>query len=365
MKLKINRDQLSRCLSVASGAISSNASLPVLQNILLSAGSSKLEATGTNLDLTIRNSVKAEVEREGQATVNARKLLAITNGLQGGEVEIETDAKRNLKLRAGKSCYNINGTDPAEYPPIKEPEVVAAFSLPQSQLKSLLAACAFAVCKDGSRFALLGELLEAKGQELTVAAADGRRLALKAAKLEKQLKKDARVTIPSKAASEIASLMEGKGDADIIISENLISVTSGDSSVISKLVDAVFPDHRAILPKTYETLVLVSRSEFIEAASRASLVTSEKSGGIKMVFGKKALTITARSAEFGDAIEELDAQIKEGSPVEISANPTYVIEALKSAEGKEVKVHMNDSRSPFTFTDAAGYSCTISPLLPT
>jgi DNA polymerase-3 subunit beta len=360
MKLSIKRDQLNRILSAASGAVSSSAALPILQNALLTAVDGGLVATGSNLDLSIAAKAEAVVEEPGQVAINAKKLAGIVSRIPSAVLEIESDNKYGITISAGKSNYHINGLDPDTFAPVVAPPNAIEIKLEQPVLKGLIESCEYAISRDASRYALLGLLFAIKDGEMTVAGSDGRRLAIKSVKVK--VKADHRFTVPHKSVTEVRGLFGGAGDVRMLVGEGKLLIKSEDITLITKLIDTPFPEISQMIPKTTKVSSKADRKELAEAAGRAALFASEKTPAVNVKFTKKTIEVTAKSAEYGDAKDEIAAKT-EGGTVEIAVNPRYFIEALENSNEKEIAVEINEDVMPFKVSDATGYCCVIAPLL--
>ena len=77
MKFSISKDKLLEGLSTVQNVVSTRTTLPILSNVLLQASDGEIRLTTTDLDVGIRGSVEAQVERTGATTLPARRLFSI------------------------------------------------------------------------------------------------------------------------------------------------------------------------------------------------------------------------------------------------------------------------------------------------
>ena len=88
MKLTCMPGPLGQALQAVSRAISARTTLPILNNILVSATDQGLVLTATNLEIGIRKLVPAEISEEGSTTVPARLLTDFVSTLPDQELSL-------------------------------------------------------------------------------------------------------------------------------------------------------------------------------------------------------------------------------------------------------------------------------------
>ena len=116
-----------------------------------------------------------------------------------------------MELSCARSQATINGTDAEEFPPIPTVEEGLAAKLDVRKLRTAIAQVAFAAATEESRPVLTGVKLEMEGDDFTMAAADGFRLAVHKDKLVEPVAEPASVIIPAKTLQEINRFL---GDQD-------------------------------------------------------------------------------------------------------------------------------------------------------
>src|SRR5881392_4402678 len=92
MKVVCSRDELSQKLAVVARAVSTRASVQILSGVLLRAEAGRLHLAATDMELSLRSSVDAQVEGEGSVVVPGRLLVELVRLLPAEEVTIEQRA---------------------------------------------------------------------------------------------------------------------------------------------------------------------------------------------------------------------------------------------------------------------------------
>jgi DNA polymerase-3 subunit beta len=112
-----------------------------------------------------------------------------------------------------------------------------------------------------------------------------------------------------------------------------------------RLVDGEFPDYSRVIPQKMENPAIINRDEFMHALKRISVLSSEKSKGVKIRFEKDLLELSSSNPDLGDAREELDMTYR-GPEISIGFNAKYIIDILQVMNDEFVSLHLKDNLSP-------------------
>ena len=184
MRVSILQDQLARGLSIVSRAVDTRPTLPVLANVLLATEDARLKLAATNLEMSITTYIGAKVDRPGAITLPAKTFTELVSNLSPERVDLILDpATQTVNVRCGMTNSNIKGISAGEFPPVpepSEPDVV----LPAKLIHDMINQTVFAAAKEDNRPILTGLYTHFEDNVMTMAAADGYRLAVRTAKLE-------------------------------------------------------------------------------------------------------------------------------------------------------------------------------------
>jgi len=166
MKLSCLQENLNRGLNIVGRAVAARSTLPITQNILLSAEKSRLKLAATNLEMSITCWIGAKVEQEGNITVPARLIIDFVNSLPNDLIEINLPAaSRILELKSGHSQAHINGIDAADFPPIPQIDDGLTTTIEAANLREGITQVAFAAATEESRPVLTGINTEFDGEQ--------------------------------------------------------------------------------------------------------------------------------------------------------------------------------------------------------
>ena len=345
MKFSVSKEKLLEGLQTVQNVVSTRTTLPILSNVLLQAADGQLRFTTSDLDVGIRAAVDTAIDKPGGTTLPARRLLSIVRELPASEITVEVDSKNVASIRSGPSFFKILGLPEEEFPPLPKFENARTFTLRQKDLRDALKKTAYAISTDETRYVLNGILFSFRDNKLTLVATDGRRLALVDIELEFPRSHEGDVIIPSKAIGEIQRLLTDEGDIKLSIGENQVAFEVGSTLLVSKLIEGNYPNYRQVIPTETKERVTLERVIFHDAVHRVSLLASEKSNSVKLVFTKNNLEIAANTPDIGEARESLAIAYK-GRDMAIAFNPEFLMAPLKNLTMDEVFLDLIDEMSP-------------------
>jgi DNA polymerase III subunit beta len=345
MKFSVSKEKLLEGLQTVQNVVSTRTTLPILSNVLLQADDGKLRFTTTDLDVGISGTVEAAIEKPGATTLPARRLAGIVRELPAAEVSIEVDSKNIASIRCGQSFFKILGLPEEEFPPLPRFEGAKEFTLKQKELRDGLKKTSYAISTDETRYVLNGILFSFKDNKLTMVATDGRRLALVDLEVEFPRSQEVEIIVPTKCVSELARLVGDDGEVKMTVGDNQVAFEVNDTLLVSKLIEGNYPNYRQVIPNETKERVSLERELFHNAVHRVSLLASEKSNSVKLVFTKNNIEIAANTPDVGEAHESLPVNYK-GRDFSIAFNPEFLMAPLRALPEDEVYLDLIDEMSP-------------------
>jgi DNA polymerase-3 subunit beta len=345
MKFSVTKQKLLEGLQQVQNVVSTRTTLPILSNVLLQADGSEVHLTTTDLDVGVRGSCEAQVDKEGATTLPARRLFNIVRELPSSEIQFDVDGKNAASIRSGQSFFKILGLPEEEFPPLPKFEDAKVVTIRQKDLRDGLRKTSYAISTDETRYVLNGILFSFKDNKLTLVATDGRRLAMVEIELEFPRSHEADIIIPTKAVTELQRLLTDDGDAKVSMGNGQIAFDLNKTLLVSKLIEGNYPNYRQVIPAEAKERVKLERETFLNSLRRVSLLASDKSNSIKLNFSKNNIDITANTPEVGEAKESLPVQYK-GREFSMAFNPEFLMAPLRALTEDEVFLDLIDEMSP-------------------
>jgi DNA polymerase-3 subunit beta len=338
MKLQVTQENLAKALSnVARIAMSSKNPLPILNNVLLKTIDNRLSISATNLEIAITEKIGSKVHAEGAITVPARLMQEYIASLPSGVLDLELD-EHKLHISTDQYKSTINGVIADEFPVVPEISNGVQWNIPAKECKSLNQVV-FAASNDETRPVLTSVFLHTQGGNLYAAATDSYRLA------EKKLIKTAQkvsLLVPATALQELLRILpETLETIEVYADNQQVLFKANDIELVTRLIDATYPDYRKLIPSSFTTSATVNRDEFIAITKVSSLFARESAGSITVKVDKddKQISITSIASQLGENTSNAAATVKGGG--EVTLNSRYLLDALNALNTQEVTFSFN------------------------
>ena len=355
MKLSCLQENLNRGLSIVGRAVATRTTLPITNNVLLATEKSRLKLVATNLEMAISCWIGAKIEEEGIITVPARLLTEFISSLPSEKVDISlSPSTKTLGLKCARFEARISGVDAKDFPPIPKIEEGITTKIEVEALRQGISRVVFAAASEESRPVLTGVNAQFEGDSLTLAAADGFRLAVYKLPVTTPVSDKTEVIIPARTLAELNRLIADQEEpVEITVNPNKSQALFRLKSIelVSQLVQGTFPNYTQLIPQSYNTRAVVDVAEFLRATKTASIFARDGSGIVRLVMAPGGeltpgkMTVSARSEEIGDDVGEIDATV-EGEEAKIAFNGKYLTDVLGVLHESQVALETTTSSSP-------------------
>ena len=344
MKLSVPREELTRQIGVVSRAASTRTTVQVLAGILLRAGGGRLELAATDMEISLRSSLEAEIDSEGAVVVPGKLLADLVRLLPADDVSIEHRPGEGIvEVVSGAATYRLHTYNAEDFPRLPEASSVELMSVDESALLQTTARVSRAASRDESRPVLTGILVRFEGEKLVMAATDSYRLAVKetpAGAAAPEL--DA--IVPARALGELTRIAQGANNLELGVLENQVLFATDGVLLTTRRIEGQFPNYRQLLPESFEHELALPRDELLEVVRRVS-VMAQRNAPIRLRFAEGELTVSAQTQDVGEARETLPAPYA-AEPLEIGFNPDFLRDGIESVEGDEIRLKLISSLRP-------------------
>lgn len=356
MKLTVERNLLIRTLAHVQSVVERRSTIPVLSNVLIEAANGRLSLTATDLDIEASDSSAADVLVSGRTTAPAQTLFEVVRKLpEGSEVVLEL-ADNRLNIRSGRSKFSLPTLPADDFQVMAREPSAVSFSVRASELRRIIDKTRFAISTEETRYYLNGIYLQhvasSSGPVLRAVATDGHRLALAETPAPDGSSGLRGVIVPRKTVQEVRRLLDDAPETvEVEASDAKIVFTIGDARLVSKLIDATFPDYQRVIPKSNSRILIVDNSDFAAAIDRVSTVSAERSRSVKLSLGPGRVILAVTHGDSGQGIEECEAEYEAGE-MEIGFNARYLLDVCQQIENETVRIELQDPGSSARVLDA-------------
>jgi DNA polymerase-3 subunit beta len=370
MKFTCQQSELNTHLSLASRAVPSRPTHPVLANVLVVADdqAQRVSLTAFDLSLGIQTSFAADVEVGGKLTLPAKLLNDIVARLPGGALVLDDEDNEALvTLTATSGRYQVRGMGAEEFPELPTLDQKETTFLPVDALLDGLRGALFAASADETKQILTGVHLTMAGEKLEFAATDGHRLAVvetqpQAEASDANLKMNLEVTVPARALREVEKMLGVRHSTDPLaftVEQGQVVLQWGDQRLTSRTLDGQYPTYRQLIPPQFERQITLDRRSLLSALERIAVLADQRNNIVKFTIDSdlQQLTLSVEAQDVGSGQESLPAQIS-GSSLEIAFNVRYLTEGLKTCTTTDVQIQLNTATSPVVVTPVGGVKLT-------
>ena len=360
MNFTINRSAFISQLNNVLRAISSKTTIPILTGLKMVVNEDNIVLTGSNSDITIESVISANdtnndltIEDTGAIVLPARFFSDIVKKLPDKKVTIEVTSGFQADITSGSAKFQINGQDAENFPHLPEIETNKSVTLPNDILKEVIRQTVIAVSKQESRPILAGVHMTLKDGVLTAVATDSHRLAQRKVVLENiDNGIDFDVIIPGKSMEELSGMISDvHEDVQMQVTENQVLFIFGNTHFYSRLLEGNYPETSQLIPQTADTTVELEAGTFLSSIERASLLSHESRNDVVKLSLKPSenlVRISGDSPDIGTVEEDVVTSALDGNDLEISFNPNYMKDALRSFGQATIKISFTSPLRPFT-----------------
>ena len=358
MKLIILKENLNNGLSIVDRATGKNPTLPILNNILISAEKNFLNLSGTDLELGIKYWALGKIEKEGQITVPAKTLSGFVNLLPEEKLTLEV---KNQDLHIACKNYNtkIKGLSADEFPIIPKTENNSFIELNCSLFCDGLSQVVDFTVLNQSRPELSGVYFGFQKDKLRTVTTDSFRLAEKILIFEKKIDQNFSFILPQKSARELINIFSGKnGKLRLYLSSNQVlfeylmtEVPHPQIQLVSRLIEGEYPEYQEIIPQKYEARAVLSKDGFLNQIKTASIFSGKTNEiKIRVVPQKRGMEIFSQNPELGEYKSFLAGEINynapQGKEMETVFNYRFLIDGLLNIKNQKVIFELNGEDGP-------------------
>jgi DNA polymerase III subunit beta len=345
VKFRCERDTLADAVATAQRTVASRTgALPVLQDLRITASGDGLELVGSDLEITNRVQVPAEVEETGVAVV-PKMLGDIVRKLEPGPVVVTVTGDEAV-ITAGRFSTSLRLKPAEDYPRLASNDGQGV-RLDASAFALALRQVVRAASKDDLRPILTGVLLTSHAGGLRLVATDSYRLAVRDLKGVNMLTEGQRVLVAAKGLSEVQRLA-GDGEIEVVLRERDVVFRTSRAEVTARLIEGEFPNYEQLIPSGYPNRLIVARTALLEALDRVQIVGQNRdNAAVRLTMSSNGLELSMSAQDVGSAQESVDAKF-EGTELTVAFNPLFLHDGVDAVDTDEVVLETIDPLKPAT-----------------
>jgi DNA polymerase-3 subunit beta len=378
MKFKISHKKLLKALQKVQSIVERREIKPILSNILIKTGGEGIEINATNLEVSIKEFLEAEIFEKGSMVLDAKKAFEIIKEMPDKEIYFKRKENDWIEITTDDIFFNVVGVDAKEFPEISFLEEEKFQEVNKKNIKEMIEKTIFAASNDETRVNLNGvffeKIIKAGKDVIRMVATDGHRLSMIDKEIEVVSKQgllameplEKGLLFPKKGLLELKKMLDEGSD-----NQNLFFLLKQNSGIFKKenmmlsirVIDEEFPNYKQALPEETKNKAIINRLHFLNSLKRISVIAEERSKAINLFFGKDTLEVFTINPVFGEGRETIPI-VYEGENIKLGFNAGYLVDSISAIDGDEVVIKIKDKDSPVTITpiDDDEYTCVIMPM---
>jgi DNA polymerase-3 subunit beta len=340
MNFIVSSNTLLRHLQSISGVLSTNSSLPILDNFLFEIIDNQLTVLASDLETTMMTSLEVQMEEAGKIAIPAKLLLDVLKNLPDQPCSFRVNADFGIEIGYDNGNSKMVGFNAEEYPKLPVLENKSSVKITGEILSRAINKTIFATGNDELRPVMSGVYCQFSEQEITFVATD-------AHKLVRYTRKDfaadgnASFILPKKPLNLLKSNV--RGDEELIIEFNTANAifTFNDITLICRLIDGKYPNYEAVIPKENPNVLTIDRQQFLSSIKRVSIFSNKTTHQIKLKITGSELLLSAEDLDFSNAASERLTCQYDGDDMEIGFNSRFLMDMLSNLDTTEIRLAMS------------------------
>lgn len=357
MKFSCEKSVINEAVTIVQRAAASKSSLPALEGILIETKRDKVQFTAYDLDLGVIYTIAANVVVEGSIVLPTKMFSDIVRKMPDGEIKISTDEKCFTKISVGIIEFTIPGLSAMEYPDL--PTIIEGDELAMdcNAFRNLLKQTVFAAAETDERPILQGILfdIDPENKSIRAVAVDGVRLAVRSEKIIDFEGKNVQFVIPRKTVLELLKNLPEEGDmvVNVSISHKHLIFRMEEKLIISRRLEGEFLNYHNAIPSSCEFSLVVGRKELAASIERAALLVSPTVRvPVHCIFDYNMIKVST-ATNMGKFYDEFEVEPFHHT-LEVGFNHRFMLDALNACEEDEVRIELNNSKTPIVIKPTEG-----------
>lgn len=342
MRFIVSTSTLLKHLQAVSGALSSSAVLPILENFLFEIKEGSLIISATDLQTSMITSLSVESKEGGKVAVPSKILLDTLKTLAEQPIAFSVDDQTfAIEISAGDGKYKLSGENGEDFPKIPVVDNASSVNLPASVLAEAINKTIFAVSNDELRPAMTGVYCQLSPQNLTFVATDAHKL-VRYRRNDTHADSATSFILPKKALNLLKSSLPAE-DINVSVEYNATSAffKFANINLICRLIDERYPDYEAVIPQNNPNKLTLDRSLFLNCLKRVVIFANKTTHQVRLKINGSELNISSEDIDFANEAHERIGCQYDGEDMEIGFNAKFLIEMLNNLAGEEITIEMS------------------------
>jgi len=341
MKFIVNSTALLRELQKLNGVISSNNTLPILDNFLFNIKNNKMSIVASDLETTMMSSISVEADEDGKITIPARILIDTLKTFSNQPLTfIVNIVTFGIEMSSELGNYKLAGQNANEFPKMPTLQASSSTTIKGDVLANAINKTLFASGNDELRPVMSGVFCELSNEQTTFVATDAHKL-VRHVRTDVKSDKTASFILPKKPLTILKNNIGDDSDITLEYNETNALFSFGNITIICRLIDGKYPNYEAVIPKENPNKLTIETATLLSSIKRVSIYANKTTHQIRFKVAGSELQITSEDLDFANKAEERLSCQYEGEDMEIGFNSKFVIDMLNNIGAEQIIIEMS------------------------
>jgi|TARA_B110000467_G_scaffold19764_1_gene17360 DNA polymerase-3 subunit beta len=341
MKFIVNSTALLRELQKLNGVISSNNTLPILDNFLFDINSNNMTIIASDLETTMMSTISVEADVDGKITIPARILIDTLKTFSNQPLTFIVNTETfGIEMSSEMGNYKLAGQNANEFPKTPKLNGSSSTTIKGDILANAINKTLFASGNDELRPVMSGMFCELSTEQITFVATDAHKL-VKHTRTDISSDKTASFILPKKPLTILKNNISDDADIKLEFNDTNALFTFNNITIICRLIDGKYPNYEAVIPKENPNKLTIETASLLSSIKRVSIYANKTTHQIRLKIAGSELQITSEDLDFANKAEERLSCQYEGTDMEIGFNSKFVIDMLNNIGAEQISLEMS------------------------
>ena len=341
MKFIVNSTALLRELQKLNGVISSNNTLPILDNFLFDINSNNMTIIASDLETTMMSTISVEADVDGKITIPARILIDTLKTFSNQPLTFIVNTETfGIEMSSEMGNYKLAGQNANEFPKTPKLNGSSSTTIKGDILANAINKTLFASGNDELRPVMSGMFCELSTEQITFVATDAHKL-VKHTRTDISSDKTASFILPKKPLTILKNNISDDADIKLEFNDTNALFTFNNITIICRLIDGKYPNYEAVIPKENPNKLTIETASLLSSIKRVSIYANKTTHQIRLKIAGSELQITSEDLDFANKAEERLSCQYEGADMEIGFNSKFVIDMLNNIGAEQISLEMS------------------------
>ncbi len=344
MKFIVSSSLLLKQLQSIGGVLSTNNTLPILDNFLFELSDSEIHISASDLETTMTTRINVDMaEGEGSVAIPAKILLDTLKTFSDIPLTMDINPDNfGVSLTAGEGKYRLAGQDGAEYPQVPAIEEASSLSIESGILYEAISKTIFAASTDDLRPVMAGINCEMSDEGITFVATDAHKL-VRYSRKDVKAPETTNFILPKKPLNQLRQIL-AHDDMPVQVDYSTTNArfTFKNITMTCRLIEGKYPNYSAVIPASNPNRMTVDRQPFLNAIKRVSIFSNQTTYQVKFKIAGSELTLSAEDLDYSNEAHERLTCHYDGNDLEIGFNSKFMVEMLNNLDTEQVLLEMSE-----------------------